>query len=302
MGQAPNYSMTITVESTVNNYTDINITSVTGAWAGSNVHYQPSDGVNPDGLIIDVPAALEVGGPITWTGVDTSEAIMYRWLEAERISSNPTKIKIRRTSTPIKGLFADYIRQCKVPNTYRATKCDVMWSVFANPTTSMLAPTFDMKYIRNYDNLTNSAVRMDKGGVMSYCNKTLQPSDILLQAVTIDTVPELSNNKGQYLISITLRNTNGVITSEYDATLCPMVTSISNDAVSITVNTNITIPAIGNFQRVVDAGVKVPNIFRFNLTPVGNSIILTPNDTSLLSEVVTPGTSLTTTFLVFNVV
>lgn len=301
------YEIVFDVTSTDVNYKDITLVTI-GGWPGIEARYFTNFTDTADGIVIRIPASLETYGPIeTWVG--TEPPVFLRWLKSTRSGNDYIVTSNVTTGKGMKFILRDFVRMCQVPDTNPIqTRCLIAWSVFVEPAPtinqSLLDDTFSLNYFAGTTNSSNSGIRVDNERIISLGNKQLVPDDVLLSDIEIRTIPRLSNQKGQFLILITLINEDDVLSLESDTSLCPAITSITLDEHHIIVTTSTDIPSISIIQNVTKSSIQIPNRVIFDVTyPSSNVIHLKPRDPipSLLS-LVSFNQSMNMSFLAANLI
>lgn len=312
MGNKATYKITFDVRSTVKNYFDISVTA-TGGWDNLKVHYDEGrygDGiVIPDGLVIDIPPFLEGIGPIQSSIESVDPFIPFNWFGTTRreIGSDVTVRIISNYPAVNHALFRDNVRRCRVPDTNPVqTRCLIVWEVWVKFASALrvVQNDFSLSYFESSNSFNNNRVRVDNtNGALSYGNKQVQSNDTLLSTVTVAAITDLSNENSQYQITITLKNEEDILLLDYDASLCPVVVSVTFDDTKLIVTTSVDVPAIGLRQDIRESSISIPDIVRFYPTyPSSNVIYLTPRDAISLLDLVGVGQSMSMSFLAYGLI
>ena len=298
----------------VNGFGDPIVTfpSVSGGWDNINVSYFTSSGL--DGVSIDIPASLEVEGPIQ-VNVLVEQNLNRFTLETSTVSNPrrilifPSKIKTDSITNPyFQPEFALLVRGygSTIPGTgtFPDKYINITVPVFVKKASSLTASdnTFNFPYIKSFNSFNNNAVRLDMNGQLTYASKDVLPGSSLSN-VNVDATTDLSNVNGQYLLTVNLVNDNGVVSvASYPNTMCPNVTDVTVDESNIIVSVDSELPNLALFQLPTSSGVKVPNIVQFDPTYqsglTSESIIyLSWNDK--LSNLITTNEQLSMLFLFY---
>jgi len=165
--------------------------------------------------------------------------------------------------------------------------------------------TFDFPYILSRDNLTVASVRIEDDTTLSYTGKRLVEGDERLSAVTPGTLTEMSNETGEYKLSVTLEHLpTGVMNVSWNQTYCPYIESIVATTSHLIITTTETVPSVSIVNNVNNAGISAPGDLLFLLSyPSDRVVLMTPNTISPnLFAIVSKGTKLVVTFCIFTLV
>jgi len=204
-------------------------------------------------------------------------------------------------------ILRDFIRMCPVPDTNPIlTRCIIAWEVFKelNPAIRQVTDEFSLTYFAGTTNSSNSGIRVDNERIISLGNKPVVPDDLLLSDIEIETIPRLSNKKGQFLILLTITNENNTLSLISNTYLCPAITDITFNDHSVIVTTSTDIPTISIIQNVTKSSMMIPNRVILDVTyPSSNVIYLTPrNPIPSLLSLVQLNQSINMSFLASNLI
>lgn len=141
----------------------------------------------------------------------------------------------------------------------------IMTITFDNPISSLNTNTstnetfqYYLPTLRTYDAI-NSTITNE--GVIKYDGQVVldNPRLISMNYMTLD---DLSNNKSQYLLDVTINNEDGnKLDVKYNNTYCPHIINVSNkdDGLSLLITTNIAIPNLSLVAKISDASLGIPN-------------------------------------------
>lgn len=141
---------------------------------------------------------------------------------------------------------------------------------FGNPPTSTnsISNIFNY-YIPTTRSLSSSNSTVTNDGIIRYGGQVTNNPDL----VNMELLPflELSNEHDEYMLNITLKKVDNLISLTYDSSQCPNIVDVSMEYGNIILTSNITIPDLSIIYKFVDASLGIAVNITWNETKLDNT-------------------------------